>query len=190
MTCIQDRIKGLNEQVRQFGSCPISNCKIPNPIHFENAEGTNHVNVKLNKKDNDCDSKGFKFPAKRNTIRSINMIIPLQNVPVEENSITIAPKIPPIMNRTLTIIDKSRWESSIQMRPKKTMNTLKYIRLRQEGSMNERPFKRAIVQKCDWAYEDFQTTEMDIDYILQIQNDEYLKVCQTERRRLSEGTDI
>ncbi|GIY59713.1 hypothetical protein CDAR_388161, partial [Caerostris darwini] len=30
----------------------------------------------------------------------------------------------------------------------------------------------------------------DINYILQIQNDDYLKVCQTERRRLSEGTDI
>ncbi|GIX93598.1 hypothetical protein CEXT_298851 [Caerostris extrusa] len=40
------------------------------------------------------------------------------------------------------------------------MNTLKYIRLREEGSLNERTFKRAIVQKYDWAYEDFQTTEM------------------------------
>ncbi|GIY25846.1 hypothetical protein CEXT_388951 [Caerostris extrusa] len=40
------------------------------------------------------------------------------------------------------------------------MNTLKYVRLREEGSLNERPFKRAIVQKCDWAYEDFQTAEM------------------------------
>ncbi|GIY61032.1 hypothetical protein CEXT_354621 [Caerostris extrusa] len=40
------------------------------------------------------------------------------------------------------------------------MNTLKFIRLREEGSLNERTFKRAIVQKCDWAYEDFQTTEM------------------------------
>ncbi|GIY98736.1 hypothetical protein CEXT_632031 [Caerostris extrusa] len=42
----------------------------------------------------------------------------------------------------------------------RTMNTLKYIRLREEGSLNERTFKRAIVQKCDWAYEDFQTAEM------------------------------
>ncbi|GIX88200.1 hypothetical protein CEXT_629971 [Caerostris extrusa] len=46
MTSIQDRIKVLKEQVRQFGSCPISNCKIHNPINFANAEGTNHVNVK------------------------------------------------------------------------------------------------------------------------------------------------
>ncbi|GIY73089.1 hypothetical protein CEXT_529351, partial [Caerostris extrusa] len=52
-------------------------------------------------------------------------------------------------NRTLTIFDKYR-----------TMNTLKYVRLREEGSLNERIFKRAIVQKCDWAYEDFQTAEM------------------------------
>ncbi|GIX93600.1 hypothetical protein CEXT_298861 [Caerostris extrusa] len=40
------------------------------------------------------------------------------------------------------------------------MTSLKYIRLREEGSLNERTFKRAIVQKCDWAYEDFQTAEM------------------------------
>ncbi|GIY23466.1 hypothetical protein CEXT_3411 [Caerostris extrusa] len=40
------------------------------------------------------------------------------------------------------------------------MTTLKYVRLRQEGSLNERTFKRAIVQKCDWAYKDFQTAEM------------------------------
>ncbi|GIX68093.1 hypothetical protein CEXT_432191 [Caerostris extrusa] len=51
--------------------------------------------------------------------------------------------------RTLTTFYKYR-----------TMNTLKYIRLREEGSLNERTFKRAIVQKCDWAYEDFQTAEM------------------------------
>ncbi|GIY61034.1 hypothetical protein CEXT_354631 [Caerostris extrusa] len=42
----------------------------------------------------------------------------------------------------------------------RTMNTLKYIRLREEGSLNERTFKRAILQKCDWAYEDFLTAEM------------------------------
>ncbi|GIY09313.1 hypothetical protein CEXT_552421 [Caerostris extrusa] len=52
-------------------------------------------------------------------------------------------------NRKLPIFDKYR-----------TMNTLKYIRLREEGSLNERTFKRATVQKCDWAYEDFQTAEM------------------------------
>ncbi|GIY03994.1 hypothetical protein CEXT_619741 [Caerostris extrusa] len=40
------------------------------------------------------------------------------------------------------------------------MNTLKYTRLREEGSLNERTFKRAIVQKCDWAYEDFEIAEM------------------------------
>ncbi|GIX84108.1 hypothetical protein CEXT_262961 [Caerostris extrusa] len=40
------------------------------------------------------------------------------------------------------------------------MNTLKYVILRKEGSLNERTFQRAIVQKCDWAYEDFQTAEM------------------------------
>ncbi|GIX69502.1 hypothetical protein CEXT_188291 [Caerostris extrusa] len=40
------------------------------------------------------------------------------------------------------------------------MNTLKYIRLREEGYLNERTFKRAIVQKCDWAYEEFQTAEV------------------------------
>ncbi|GIX87134.1 hypothetical protein CEXT_524871 [Caerostris extrusa] len=40
------------------------------------------------------------------------------------------------------------------------MNTLKYIRLREKGSLNVRTFKRVIVQKCDWAYEDFQTAEM------------------------------
>ncbi|GIY80133.1 hypothetical protein CEXT_400741 [Caerostris extrusa] len=45
MTSIQDRIKVLNEQVRQFGSRPISNCKIHNPINFANAEAANHVNV-------------------------------------------------------------------------------------------------------------------------------------------------
>ncbi|GIY23463.1 hypothetical protein CEXT_3391, partial [Caerostris extrusa] len=35
-------------------------------------------------------------------------------------------------NRTLTIFDKYR-----------TMNTLKYIRLREEGSLNERTFKQS-----------------------------------------------
>ncbi|GIX78870.1 hypothetical protein CEXT_90911, partial [Caerostris extrusa] len=50
---------------------------------------------------------------------------------------------------TLTIFAKYR-----------TMNTLKYIRLREEGSLNERLFKGMIVQKCDWTYEDFQTAEM------------------------------
>ncbi|GIY07432.1 hypothetical protein CEXT_545881 [Caerostris extrusa] len=52
-------------------------------------------------------------------------------------------------NRTLTTFYKYR-----------TMNTLKYMRLRQEGSLNERTFKRATVQKFDWVYEDFQTAEM------------------------------
>ncbi|GIY72163.1 hypothetical protein CDAR_307111, partial [Caerostris darwini] len=50
---------------------------------------------------------------------------------------------------TLSIFDKYR-----------TMNTLKYIRLREEGSLNERTFKRATVQKCDWAYENFEIAEM------------------------------
>ncbi|GIY45797.1 hypothetical protein CEXT_765511 [Caerostris extrusa] len=40
------------------------------------------------------------------------------------------------------------------------MNTLKYTRLREGGSLNERTFKRAIVKNCNWAYEDFQTAEM------------------------------
>ncbi|GIY07433.1 hypothetical protein CEXT_545891 [Caerostris extrusa] len=40
------------------------------------------------------------------------------------------------------------------------MTTLKYIRLREEGSLNERSFKRTIVQKCDWTHEEFQTAEM------------------------------
>ncbi|GIY35782.1 hypothetical protein CEXT_502841 [Caerostris extrusa] len=52
-------------------------------------------------------------------------------------------------NRTLSIFDKYR-----------TMNTLKYTRLRAEGSLNVRTFKRAILQKCDWAYEDFEIAEM------------------------------
>ncbi|GIY03996.1 hypothetical protein CEXT_619751 [Caerostris extrusa] len=53
---------------------------------------------------------------------------------------------------TWTIFDKYR-----------TMNTLKYVRLREEGSLKERTFKKAIVQKCDWVYEDFQTAEMVSD---------------------------
>ncbi|GIX92385.1 hypothetical protein CDAR_447071 [Caerostris darwini] len=110
MTSIQDRIKVLNEQVRQLGSCPISNCKIHNPINFANTESINHVNVKLNKRGNDCDSEGFKFPAKGNNIRIVNItnsnttlstthnkFVPLQNVPIEETSINTAPKIPPVM---------------------------------------------------------------------------------------------
>ncbi|GIY28840.1 hypothetical protein CEXT_129581 [Caerostris extrusa] len=43
------------------------------------------------------------------------------------------------------------------------MNTLKYMRLREEGSLKERTFNRAIVQKCDWGYEDFLTAEMVSD---------------------------
>ncbi|GIY28838.1 TD and POZ domain-containing protein 3 [Caerostris extrusa] len=50
---------------------------------------------------------------------------------------------------TLTIFDKYR-----------TMNTFKYIRLREEGSLNVSTLKRAIVQKCDWAYENFEIAEM------------------------------
>ncbi|GIX78874.1 hypothetical protein CEXT_90921 [Caerostris extrusa] len=40
------------------------------------------------------------------------------------------------------------------------MNTFKYIILREEGSLNVSTLKRAIVQKCDWAYEDFEIAEM------------------------------
>ncbi|GIX98627.1 hypothetical protein CEXT_690161 [Caerostris extrusa] len=41
-----------------------------------------------------------------------------------------------------------------------TMTTLKYIRLREEGSLNGWQFKRAIVKNCNWANEDSQTAEM------------------------------
>ncbi|GIX91395.1 hypothetical protein CEXT_60181 [Caerostris extrusa] len=72
------------------------------------------------------------------------------SVECDEVSLTTSTKqLCGFWNRTLTIFDKYR-----------TMNTLKYMRLREEGSLNERTFQRAIVQKCDWAYEDFQTAEM------------------------------
>ncbi|GIX98628.1 hypothetical protein CEXT_690171 [Caerostris extrusa] len=41
-----------------------------------------------------------------------------------------------------------------------TFYKYRYTRLREEGSLNERPFKRAIVKNCNWAYEDSQTAEM------------------------------
>ncbi|GIX84113.1 hypothetical protein CEXT_262991 [Caerostris extrusa] len=55
------------------------------------------------------------------------------------------------------------------------MSTLKYIRLREEGSLNERTFKRAIVQNCDWAYEDFQTTEMVQDSTIRLLQERFRK---------------
>ncbi|GIY07431.1 hypothetical protein CEXT_545871 [Caerostris extrusa] len=56
-----------------------------------------------------------------------------------------------------------------------TMNTLKYMRLRQEGSLNEQTFKRAVVEKCDWAYEDFETAEMVQDSTMRTLQERFRK---------------
>ncbi|GIX94428.1 hypothetical protein CEXT_95161 [Caerostris extrusa] len=55
------------------------------------------------------------------------------------------------------------------------MNTLKYMRLREEGSLNERTFKRVTVQKCDWDYEDFLTAEMVQDSTMFMLQGRFLK---------------
>ncbi|GIX84112.1 hypothetical protein CEXT_262981 [Caerostris extrusa] len=78
--------------------------------------------------------------------------------------ITLTKKLCGFWNRTLTIFDESR-----------TMNTLKYIRLGEEGSLKERTFKRATVQKCDWGYEDFQTAEMVQDSTMRMLQERFRK---------------
>ncbi|GIX98626.1 hypothetical protein CEXT_690151 [Caerostris extrusa] len=53
-----------------------------------------------------------------------------------------------------------------------TMTTLKYIRLREEGSLNGWQFKRAIVKNCNWAYEDSLKAEVV----------QYSRMCASEGR--------
>ncbi|GIY25433.1 hypothetical protein CEXT_325181 [Caerostris extrusa] len=49
----------------------------------------------------------------------------------------------------LIILDNTFW-----------MVTASPLRLREEGSLNERTLKRAMWQNCVWIYEDFQTAEI------------------------------